>query len=874
MSKENYKYGDPFKFKSLKVYSSPEWMANSTKKYRKVFDKAEVSYIRWEFTFYNKLFDEEDWKGKINIKAFDIDNGKRTEICNLEENCDIKKDQNEIQIYKSWGVDDNAGFWKKSQYLVEAYIDDKLVGSERFYIEDVGVVSPKSNPYFDIESIKLYTGSSNAWELPNKVYLTAFNKIQTKYVWVELKIKNKTNSDWNFEFFLNFYDDAGQFKAQIESLYYVEKGKKEQTIIYQRGWGNDEPGSWKDDKYSVELVFMDTLIAATQFEMGEKDIEGESSFASVSHSALLSSNLMGSTEEDDVPIEELMKKLEELIGLENVKNQIKEHISYIDFLKLRKEKGLQDEETISLHSVFTGNPGTGKTTVVKLLGKIYKKMGLLSKGHVHEVDRADLVGEYIGQTAPKIKDNIEKARGGILFIDEAYALARTDDTKDFGREVIEIIIKEMSDGPGDIAIMAAGYPKEMQSFVDFNPGLKSRFKYYFHFEDYTPDELIKIAEFAAKKRHIIIDGKAMEYINKLLVEAYRNRDRSFGNARFAYALIDEGKMNLGLRLIKDPDVKNMDQDTLSTITYDDVKNIKAAGIKKEIRIPIDEDLLKLSTFELNRLVGMEQIKNEVNDLIKLVRYYRETGKDVLNRFSLHTIFTGNPGTGKTTLARIVGKIYKALGLLERGHVVETGREGLIAGYVGQTALKTKEKLEESMGGVLFVDEAYALSDGAQNDFGKEAVEVILKTMEDERGKFAVIAAGYPDNMNVFLHANPGLKSRFDRVWHFYDYTPEILFQIAVSMFDTEGLKLDESAEKYLNELLNQLYNTRDKFFGNARSIRKIVEQAVKKQNLRMASLPSEERTESMMEQVSIMDLQDIAIDEKNLKERKSMGFKS
>jgi hypothetical protein len=497
MSKDNYKYGDPFKFKSLKVYSSPEWMANSTKKYRKVFDKAEVSYVRWEFTFFNKLFDEEDWKAKVNIKAFDIQRGKREELCNLEENCDVKKDQNEIQIYKSWGVDNEGGYWKKGDYLVEAYIDDKLAGSEKFHIEDVGLVSLNGNPYFEVESIKLYSGPSNAWEQPNKVFLTAFNKDQTKYVWVELKIKNKTNSDWNFEFFLNFYDDAGQFKAQIESLYYVENGKKDQTIIYQRGWGNDEPGSWKDDKYTVELVFMDTLIASLQFEMGEKDIEGETSFSTVTHS-LLNKSVTANTEEEEKTMEELMSRLDELIGLENVKNQIREHISYIEFLKLRKEKGLQDEESISLHSVFTGNPGTGKTTVVKLLGKIYQKMGLLSKGHVHEVDRADLVGEYIGQTAPRVKDNIEKARGGILFIDEAYALARPDDSKDFGREVIEILIKEMSDGPGDIAIMAAGYPKEMQEFTNFNPGLKSRFKYYFHFEDYTPDELIKIAEFAAK----------------------------------------------------------------------------------------------------------------------------------------------------------------------------------------------------------------------------------------------------------------------------------------------------------------------------------------------------------------------------------------
>jgi SpoVK/Ycf46/Vps4 family AAA+-type ATPase len=872
MPKDGYKYGDPFKFKSLKVYSSSEWMANSTKKYRRVFDKAEVSYMRWEFTFYNKLFDEEDWKAKINIKVFEVKRGKRKEICNLEDNLDIRKDQNEVQVYKSWGVEDKGGFWKRGDYVAEAYIDDKMVGSQKFFIEDVGEVTVKNNPYFNIESIKLFSGPSNAWEQKEKTYLVAFNKKDTKYVWVEIKLKNKTDSDWNFEFFLNFYDDAGQFKAQIESLYYIDKNKKGQVLTYQRGWGNDDPGSWKDDKYTVELVFMDTLVAALPFEMSEKDVVGVSQFTTSTHS-LLNDSITKSTEETEKTLDELMQNLDELIGLEHVKSQIKEHIDYIEFLKLRKEKGLQDNERISLHSVFTGNPGTGKTTVVKLLGKIYQKMGLLSKGHVHEVDRSDLVGEFIGQTAPKVRENIEKARGGILFIDEAYALVRSkEDSKDYGREVIEVLIKEMSDGPGDIAIMAAGYPKEMQLFTDFNPGLKSRFKYYFHFEDYTPDELIAIADYAAEKRSVTVKPDAKEYINKLLIDAYRDRDHTFGNARYAYALIDEAKMNLGLRLIKNPNVKRLSGKTLSTITLEDVQNIKSAKTEKEINIPVDEELLKVAMGELNKLVGMNHIKNEVNDLIKLVRYYRETGKDILNKFSFHTIFTGNPGTGKTTLARIIGKIYKALGLLERGHVIETGREGLIAGYIGQTAIKTKQKLEESMNGVLFIDEAYSLSDDGQKGFGKEAIEVILKTMEDERGKFAVIAAGYPDNMDVFLHANPGLKSRFDRVWHFYDYQPDTLYKIAVSMFREEGLTPDESAEKFLVNYLQQMYNKRDKYFGNARSVRKIVEQAVKKQHLRMASLPKEERTESMMEQVSEMDLRDIKIDD-DTKEKKSLGFR-
>ncbi len=873
MGADNYKYGDPFKFKALYFYSSPEWMAHSQRKYRKVFDKAEVSFIRSEFIFYNKLFDEEDWEAKVSVKFIEKKRGRNKEITTLEENIKITKDKNTVHVYKSWGVKEPGGFWEKGDYICEAYIDGKLVGSAEFHIEDVGLVTTENNPYFDIESIKLYAGDLDAWEKTDKKYLIAFNKEKTQYVWMEIKIKNKTNSDWNFEFFVNFYDDAGQLKAQMDSLYFIDKKTKGQIYTYNRGWGSNEPGSWKDDKYVAELVFMDTLIASIPFEMGEADIEGEAELKNTLHSSLLET--VPQVEEEEKTLEELQAELESLIGLEKIKTQIKEHVAYIEFLKLRKEKGLKDQEKITLHSVFTGNPGTGKTTVVKLLGKIYNKMGLLSKGHLHEVDRADLVGEFIGQTAPKVKAAIEKARGGVLFIDEAYALARSkEDSKDYGREVVEILLKEMSDGPGDIAIMAAGYPKEMEDFINSNPGLKSRFKYYFHFDDYSPDELIAIAQYAADKRSVIVSDDAKEYINKLMVDAYRDRDKSFGNARFAYAVIDEGKMNMGLRLIKDPNVNEMSDEELSTIQLEDVQKINAGKQKKKISIPIDEDLLKIASAELNSLIGMNHIKEEVNDMIKLVRYYRETGKDVLNKFSLHTIFTGNPGTGKTTVARIMGKIYKALGLLERGHVVETGREGLIAGYVGQTAIKTKGKISEAMGGVLFIDEAYALSDGgSNNDFGREAIEVILKNMEDKRGKFAIIAAGYPDNMDKFLLANPGLKSRFDRVWHFYDYSADTLMSIAKFMFRKENLFLEAKAEQFLLSYLKKLYTQRDKFFGNARSVRKVVEQAVKKQNLRMASIAPEDRTEEAMKTLTLNDFMEIDVERGAKEEKKRMGFR-
>ena len=324
--------------------------------------------------------------------------------------------------------------------------------------------------------------------------------------------------------------------------------------------------------------------------------------------------------------------------------------------------------------------------------------------------------------------------------------------------------------------------------------------------------------------------------------------------------------------------KSLTKDEMSLIQLADVDKISVKQKRDLPSIPIDESLLKTSLDELNKLIGMTKVKAQIAEMVNLVRYYRESGRDVLGTFYLHTVFIGNPGTGKTTVARILTKIYKALGILERGHMIETDRQGLVAGYVGQTATKTTERIDEAIGGVLFIDEAYALTSyggGGRGDFGDEAIQTLLKRMEDQRGEFFVFVAGYTDNMETFLKANPGLSSRFDKTLSFEDYNPSELMEIASKMFNDAGVTLAADAEEHTKNYLAFIHEYRDKYFGNARTIRQVITDVINKHNLRLAALPKEERTASILNIISMQDVEHLKLDKSDFVfNKKTIGFGS
>ena len=544
-------------------------------------------------------------------------------------------------------------------------------------------------------------------------------------------------------------------------------------------------------------------------------------------------------------LEDILGDLDHYIGMDEVKQAVREIALTVHNNVERAQRGLGEQEKMGIHIVLTGNPGTGKTTIARKLGEILESIGYLDSGHVVEVDRSKMVSPYQGET-PKVVDSLcDKAMGGILFVDEAYTLAplsQSGERDNQGAQALEQLMKRMEDDRGKFVVIAAGYRTEMENLFRINVGFRSRFSYFLNIEDYTPDQLYQIMEVFAREKKYRFAPDAQELTLKMITEIYNAREKDFANGRTMRQLFDKIVAKQAERL-QTVDISTLSNEQLMTITVDDIP------YEAPKAVDYTECLAKL-----DGMVGLASVKKEISNLAAFLNLQIRRGES--NTFQgKHYVFTGNPGTGKTTVARIMADVFRSLGILSRGQLVEADRSKLVAGYSGQTAIKTNQLIDSAMGGVLFIDEAYTLKSNDQDSFGSEAIDTLLKRLEDDRGKFICIVAGYTDNMHDFIDTNPGLKSRFTQTIHFEDYTPDELTQIFINLASGKKFTVDEETRSAIHRQFEQLYLRRDKNFGNAREARRIFDQAVERQSQRLITeMNNPNFTNEDMYRITVADL--------------------
>ena len=495
-------------------------------------------------------------------------------------------------------------------------------------------------------------------------------------------------------------------------------------------------------------------------------------------------------------------------------------LSMVEFNKKRAEQGLKTESQ-TLHSVFLGNPGTGKTTVARLVGKALYDYGALSgeEFKMVEVSESDLISSNVGATAQNTRAYLEKARGGVLFIDEAYSLNKKNSSVNFGIEAINTILKYMEDYRDEIMVIFAGYTKEMEEFLETNPGLKSRVPNKFIFEDYTPDEIVQIGTDILKKNQYVLEDES--YYARKIARAYEESlERS--NARWIRNYNEKLTKSLADRVVAEGD------DDVST-----VKNIDIDAVLNSGRY-VNEDGKDKDAYEtLHSLIGIENVKTKIDEFISLVEMNKRREEQGIenSNFTLHSMFLGNPGTGKTTVARILGDLLYQKNIIKENKYIEVSRSDLVGAYVGHTAIKTREVLNSALGGVLFIDEAYSLYKEGGNDFGREAIDEILKFMEDHRKDIVIIFAGYTKEMSYFLESNSGLKSRIPNVFDFEDYTIDEIVEIGLLGLEKSSYNVDRDSYRAL--VVNNFEKSNDN--SNGRWIRNLNEEIIKAMSRRISN---------------------------------------
>ena len=552
---------------------------------------------------------------------------------------------------------------------------------------------------------------------------------------------------------------------------------------------------------------------------------------------------------EEEPKSKGMAGLNQMVGLSTLKRNLAQHLNMVKLANMRMKRGLHTQMP-PLHMVFTGNPGTGKTTVADFLGEIYASMGLLTKGDVIRVEKSDLVGSHVGETERKMKSILNRAKGNILFIDEAYQLCAKDGQNDYGENVIDSLLTTLSNDQVDMIVILAGYPQDMERLLDMNEGLRSRFPYTFHFEDYSVEELHKIALQRAKADNYYFTKRAEELLKILIKREVLRKRSSFGNARFVTRLLStEILPRMATRLSNE--VAEPTKRQLKTIVAEDIPISKEEVARIE-KGGFDDDAIDAALKKLDALVGQHNVKRAIHNFVDIARYLNSTGEKFVGKGPLKWNFVGNTGTGKSTIAEILAQILKAMDLLDKGNVVEVRGEQIfnVSEYQCDQVLRQAIKLASH--GLLLIDgDAPEFRNMFEYRLTSEQLRIKLSSLVAETGGQGalVIAECNSPRQTVANSLTINGIYDFDHTFFFDDYSSEELFEILCRRLSKHRVKFTPEAEAKMRNYIDQLCTNRTLSFANARTMKHLARTIYEQVILRASKDASSPRNRVTLEDV-------------------------
>ena len=543
-------------------------------------------------------------------------------------------------------------------------------------------------------------------------------------------------------------------------------------------------------------------------------------------------------------LDDIYAELDKYVGFEFVKKIFEDVRLNLKSVEEAKKRGVKPKKETPDHFIFVGNPGTGKTTVGKMMGSFYHLIGVTGGSETIFVDASDLIGEHVGESKNKTLEKIQEAidHNSVLYIDEAYQITESA----YSSEIIGSMMTKMTENAADFKMIFGMYKNKVDDFLKLNSGLKRRVRIV-EFPDYNSEQLVKIFDNLIKSQKLTINEEAHRLIEILMEYKYNTKTDQFGNAGEVEKLVQDMTLLLTKRTEKADSSINPYE-----FTKDDIPEELLNLIKDKINPRSFEDIMK----ELNEQIGLGELKDIVLQKRDEVVFAKKTKKKSLYDIQPgYYFFVGNPGTGKTTSAKLFAEVLHELGVVKTNNFYSCTAKDLIGQYVGQTGPKTFELLEKSRNGVLFIDEVYSLaysdSDNGSS-FKKDALEQIIAFMDvpENRKTCCFIFAGYEEDMQGLYESNSGMSSKIDEQVHFHDYSPEEMFDIFALFCRKEGIKITDGVKEHYIPIFEQMKIK--KGFANGRTARQVFEETEKKLMNRVVS--SNDLTEVEMNTIQMDDL--------------------